>query len=267
MKKYYSIFKIRFINNLQYRPSLIGHIARNFAFAIMEIIVYLAIYNSGSFNLPMDFSQMVSYIWIQQIFMVLFSVVFSDGEIYSAISTGSVTYDLVKPIDLYSKWFSQSAANRVVFTVVNCLPLTIIAVLMPKPYRLTLQIPFGQFCLFLVSTILAFLVVVAFAMLMYISLFYIISQRGVKIIVTAVTSFLSGGEIPLVFFPEKVLAVVQYLPFAAMQNMPLQIFSGTINGMDAVKGTCFQVVWLVILLVIGKVSMRYSLKRVVVQGG
>lgn len=267
MKKYYSIFRIRFINNLQYRAVLIGHIMKNFIFGIMEILVYEALYRTDAFSLHMEFSQLVSYIWMHQIFLILFSVVFSDDEIYSAISTGSVVYDLVRPIGLYGRWFSQSAANRVAFTVVNCMPLTFLAVLIPKPYRLTLQIPISQFVLFLISAALAFLIVVAFAMVMYVSLFYIISQRGVKIIVTAITSFLSGGEIPLVFFPDKVLAVVKYLPFAAMQNMPLQIFSGTISGINTVKGICFQLFWLAALFLIGRLFMNHALKKVVVQGG
>lgn len=267
MKKYASLFRIRFINSLQYRGALIGHILKNYVFGIMEILVYAAIYRTDALRLPMKFSQLVSYVWMRQIIIILFTVVFSDEEIYTAISSGAVVYDLVRPIGLYGKWFSQSAANRVAFTAVNCLPLVFLAALMPKPYRLTLQIPVWQLALFLLSALLSFLVVVAFAMLMYISLFYIISQRGVRIIVTAVVSFLSGGEIPLVFFPEKILAVVKLLPFAAMQNMPLQIFAGTINGMEAVWGIVFQLFWLAALYLLGRICMGCALKRVVVQGG
>ena len=267
MKKYFSLFRIRFINSLQYRVALLGHIFKNFIFAIMEILVYAAIYRTDAFSLPMDFSQLVSYVWMSQTFIILFAVVFGDGEIYSAISSGEVVYDLVRPIGLYGKWFSQSAANRISFAAINCLPLIIVAAFMPEPYRLNLQMPLGQIAMFLISAVLAFLVVVAFAMIMYVSLFYIISQRGVRIIVTAVTSFLSGGEIPLVFFPDRILAVVKLLPFAAMQNMPLQIFTGVISGMDAVKGIGFQLFWLAALCILGQLGMRHALKRVIVQGG
>ena len=267
MKKYISLFRIRLIHSLQYRAALFGHLIKNFAFAMMEIMVYAAIYRSDAFNLPMSFSQLVSYVWMHQIFLVLFRVVFSDSEIYAAISTGSVAYDLVRPIDLYSKWFSQSMANRISYTLVNSLPLIIIATLIPEPYKLTWQITAGQLVLFLISAVLAFLVVVTFAMLMYISLFYIISQRGVKIIVTAVTSFFSGGEIPLLFFPAGVLTVVKYLPFAAMQNMPLQIFAGTVSKSEAVYGIIFQLGWLAVLYILGRLFMQQALKRVIIQGG
>lgn len=267
MKMYMSVFRIRFINNMQYRAVAFGQILTNFAWAFMQILAFTAIYRSGTSGLPMEFSQTVSYIWMQQTLIVLFMVVFADGEIYSAIGSGSIAYELVRPMDLYAKWFCQSAANRVAHTILNCLPVLIVSFVIPEPFRMTLPANIGQLVLFLISSLLALGVVVAFAMLMYISLFYIVSQRGIKIIVTALTVFLSGGVIPLPFFPEPVLAIVKLLPFAAMQNMPLLIYSGNIMGIDAIKGIVFQLFWIVTLFGIGQLTMRNALKKVIVQGG
>ena len=267
MKKYYSILKMRFINRLQYRAAVIGLILKNFLFALTEILMYMALYRTNPNAFPMGLSQIVSYVWMQQILIVLFSVVIEDWEIYSAISSGFICYDLVRPVDLYGRWFCQSAGNRLAITLLGNLPVLLLALIIPKPYRMSMPISLEQLLLFLVSAVLAFAVVMAFAMLMYISLFYIISQRGIRIIVTAVTTFLSGRVVPLPFFPEKVLAVVRMLPFAAMQNMPLQIFCGNITGSAAFKGICFQMVWFVVLWTVGKLFMRQALTRVVVQGG
>lgn len=267
MRMYMSVFRIRFINSLQYRAVTLGAIITRFAWGFMEVLAYSALYHTSNAAFPMEFSQTVSYIWMQQTLIVLFAVVFADGEIYSAIESGSIAYDLVRPVDLYGRWFCQSAANRLAFTIVNCLPALLVALIMPEPYRMSLPLAVGQFLLFLLSTVLALCVVVAFAMLMYISLFYLLSQRGIRIIVTAFTTFLSGGVIPLPFFPEPVLAVVKLLPFAAMQNMPLRIYSGNIAGVDALKGIAFQLFWLAALILIGKVTMGRALKKVIVQGG
>lgn len=267
VKMYFSLFRIRFSHNLQYRAVVLGAIIKGFLWAIMEILGYLALYRTDPAAFPMELSQTVSYVWVHQSLIVLFAVVFADGEIYSAISTGAVVYDLVRPIGLYGRWFCQSASNRLSFALVNCLPVLLLGLIMPQPYGLTLPISIGQFFLFLLSVILAFGVTVAFAMLMYISLFYLISQRGIRIIVTALTSFFSGGVIPLPFFPEPVLRVVQVLPFAAMQNMPLQIFCGNIAEADAVKGIIFQVFWLALLVSAGHAAMGRATKRVIVQGG
>lgn len=267
MNMYMSVFRIRFINNLQYRAVAFGAILTRFLWGFMEILAYSALYHTGNNAFPMKFSQTVSYMWMQETLIVLFSVVFSDGEIYSTIESGSIAYELVRPMDLYGRWFCQSAANRITFTILNCLPALLLALIMPEPYKMCLPLSIGQFLLFLLSTVLALCVVVSFAMLMYISLFYTLSQRGMKIIVTALTGFLSGGIIPLPFFPAPVLAIVKLLPFAAMQNMPLLIYSGTITGTAALKGIVFQLFWLIVLFVIGQLIMRRTLKKVIVQGG
>lgn len=267
MKMYFSIFRIRFINSIQYRSVAVTALITSFIWAFMEILAYFAIYNAGNNTLPMTLNQAVSYAWMKQILMTLFLVVFGDGEIYSSIREGNIAYELVRPMNLYGRWFCKSAANRIAFTVLNCIPLILVALVMPRKYRLVLPQDPAVILLFCISVILALCVVVAFAMLMYIALFYTLSHRGIKIIVTAVTTFLSGGIIPITFFSKEVLTVVRWLPFAAMQNIPLRIFNGDIVGDDILRGIVFQMVWFLLLIGIGQVAMRISVKKVVVQGG
>ena len=47
--------------------------------------------------------------------------------------------------------------------------------------------------------------------------------------VTWLGCFLTG-VIPLAFFPDAVRGVVQWLPFAAMRDIPLRIYCGTLSG-------------------------------------
>lgn len=105
LKVYFSMFRIRFNHNLQYRAAVLGAILKGFLWSMMEILGYLAIYRVGGDSLPMELSRTVSYVWAHESFFVLFSVVFGDGEIYSAIRTGEVAYDLARPVGLYGRWF------------------------------------------------------------------------------------------------------------------------------------------------------------------
>jgi len=91
------------------------------------------------------------------------------------------------------------------------------------------------------------------------------SRYNAIFIITA--DFFAGGYIPLPFFPESVRKAVELTPFAAMQNMPLRIYSGDIAGADAIRGILLQVFWFAAMLTAGKLLMRKSLKRVVSQGG
>ena len=267
MKKYLSVFRIRLINNIQYRTVTFGAVASNIVWVLLELMMYVALYNSAGHVLPMTFSQIVSYIWVKRIVMNMLAVVAYDGEIYSVINNGAVAYELVRPMDLYGKWYSQAVANRVTSTLITCIPVLLIAIILPEPFGLHFPMSIIQVFAFFISVFLALGLVVAFAMLMFITLFYTLSQRGIKIIVTAVSSFLSGGMIPLTFFPEKVLAILKYLPFSSMQSTPLLIYSGNITGTEILKGIAMQIIWMIILIAIGKVLMNHSIKHVVVQGG
>ncbi len=267
VKMYLSLFRIRFHRNLQYRAVVLGAIIKGFFWSLMEVLGYIALYHANLTGFPMELSQTVSYVWAHQSFIVLFTVVFADGEIYSSIRSGTVAYELVRPSKLYGRWFCQSASNRLSFALVNCLPVLLLGLLLPKPYSLTLPSSQAQLILFTVSALLALCVTVAFAMLMYISLFYLVSQRGIQMMVRVTTIFFSGGIIPLPFFPDPVLRIVQWLPFAAMQNMPLQIFCGSIMGTVAAKGICFQIFWLTILVLTGRAAMEQATKKVIINGG
>ena len=267
MSTYIALVKMRFINGLQYRTAALAGIATQFGFGFMFISQYLAFYRTNPTAFPMEIHQVVSYIWIQQAFLALFMTWFFENEIFSAITSGGISYDLARPFDLYSKWYCQCAASRLSRAMLRCMPIIVIAAFLPYPYKLLLPPDIIQFVYFLLSSMLALAVVVAFGMLVYISVFYTMSSVGVRIIGAVLADFFAGSIVPLPFFPDRLKQIVQVLPFAAMQNMPLRIYSGNISGIEALKGLLFQLSWLVILLYFGKLWMSKTLKRVIIQGG
>ncbi len=267
MNTYFALVKMRFINGLQYRAAALAGIATQFGFGFMFISQYLAFYRTNPSAFPMEIVQVVSYIWIQQAFLALFMTWFFEGDIFSAIISGQVSYDLARPMDLYGKWYCQCIASRLSRAVLRCFPIIIIALLLPHPYKLVLPPDITQFLLFLLSSVLALSVVAAFGMLIYISTFYTMSPVGVRIIGAALADFMAGSIVPLPFFPDGFRHIAQILPFAAMQNMPLRIYSGNISGTDALYGVFFQFCWLIILFVFGKMWMNITLKKVIIQGG
>ena len=267
MKKYLSFFRIRFTNGLQYRAAAFAGISTQFVWGMMEILLYKAFYEADAASFPMKFDELTSYIWLQQAFLALFMTWFLENDIFASISSGDIAYELTRPIDLYDMWFMKSLANRLSKAVLRCFPILIIAAFLPKPYGIYLPYNLFTFLLFLVSTLLGLLVVVAFCMLVYITAFYTISPAGVRIIAVSTIEFFSGSVIPLPFLPDNIRSIFELLPFASMQNVPLRIYSGNINGNQLLFSIALQAFWTIALIVIGKLWMKKALTRVVVQGG
>jgi len=238
-----------------------------FAWGFMYILAFAAFYRSNPGSFPMAFSHTVTYIWMQQAFVALFFLWFYDNSIFESIETGSIAYELVRPMDLYSRWFSMTAANRVSRTLLRAIPIFVVAFFLPHPFRLVIPMEFMRWILFAISMVLALGVVLSFSMLVYISAFYTINSAGSRLIIGLTADFLSGAYIPLPFFPGTVRTVAELLPFGSMQNMPLLIFSGYLEGVAIARGIGLQVFWLIALVAIGRFWMSRALKRVVVQGG
>ena len=212
MNKYLSFFRLRFVNSLQYRSAAFAGIATQFFWGLMELLLFSAFYRAGdTAALPMRFDQLASYIWLQQAFLALFMNWYWDEDILSAITEGSIAYELCRPLDLYIMWFARSAASRLAKAVMRCMPILVIAAFLPPPFRLGLPASLPDFLLFLLSMLLGFSVVVAFAMLIYALCFFTISPMGIRIVAMSLMELLSGSVLPLPFLPDKLRAVLELL--------------------------------------------------------
>jgi ABC-2 type transport system permease protein len=267
MRAYISFFKIRFIQGLQYRAAAYAGIATQFAWGFMYIMLYQTFYKSNPKMAPMEFSQLSSYIWLQQAFLALFFTWFLDNDILDLITSGNVAYELCRPLDIYNTWFAKNCSVRLSKAILRCFPILIIAFILPEPYKFSLPSSFITAFLFIIAMILALVVVVSYCMLVYIFTFYTISPVGVRIALVMTADFLSGGLVPLPFMPDWFTKYIYLSPFAAMQNVPFRIYSGNIQLHEAVSAILLQIVWAIVLIVLGKVVLSKALKRVVVQGG
>ena len=265
MRVYMSLFRIRFINGLQYRAAALAGLTTQFAWGFMEILAFSAFYRANPAAFPMEFKHLVSYIWIQQAFLALFMPWGYNSNIVETIVSGNIAYDMARPIDIYDRWFFETIADRVSRAALRCFPVLFVAFILPEPFKMTLPPNLFQLLSFFISAFLGMLAVSAYNMLDNTSTFYTMSRYNT--VFTILADFLMGGYVPLPFFPEPFRKVAELLPFAAMQNMPLRIYSGDITGKDAVIGITLQIFWVAVMLILGKLLMKRALKRVVAQGG
>lgn len=267
MKKYWSFFRIRFIHGLQYRAAALSGMVTQFFWGIMQILLFHAFYEASPDSFPMDFQAFSTYIWLQQAFLALFMTWFWESQLFEFITSGNVAYELCRPVRLYHMWFVRGLAVRLSKAVLRCMPILIFAWFLPEPYGLSIPGDMKIWFLTLISMILGLLFVVAFGMIVYMSVFYTISSQGTKIMITSLSEFLSGSVIPLPFLPGGIREFVSLLPFASAQNVPFRIFGGDLTGSDLYISLALQIFWLITALLLGLMLEKRALKRIVIQGG
>lgn len=267
MKKYIAFFGLRMRTGLQYRTAAVAGLITQFVWGIMLVLGYAVFYKSNPNSFPMELSALCSYVWLSQAFLALLNTNNFEGELFEAVSSGGVAYEMCRPIRLYELWFARSMAHRLSGTMLRCLPVLLFAGLLPQPYGLRPPANLTVLLWTVLSLLLSLLVVVALTLLVYICTFYTVSSLGVRIFSMALGEFLSGALLPLPFFPEGVRTLVELLPFAALNNVPFRIYGGDIVGTELLVRVGLQLFWAVALVLLGRLWMARAVRQVALQGG
>lgn len=267
MKMYLSYFKLRFSTSLQYRAAAIAGIATQLFFGLIFIMVYLAFYESNSSNYPMKLNELVTYLWLNQIFFSLVYMFYKDKEIFNLIKTGNIAYELVRPQKLYYMWFFKIIAQRLANVSLRCLPVIIVAMLLPKPLGLSLPYSFLHFIMFIVTLLIGSLLMTSIITLYHIITLYTLNEKGIPHLFMAVSDILSGGVVPIPFFPGFLQIIANILPFRYVSDLSFRIYSNNVGLQEGLSGILIQITWFIIITVISNIILNKSMKKIVVQGG
>ena len=267
MRKYLAFFKVRFFSGLQYRGASVSAVTTQMVWGLMECLAYRALHESNSAAFPMEYDAIVSYIWLKESCLMLFSTWNMDNDIVDQIANGGIAYELCRPVSLYKMWFSRLIGGRLATTVLKCVPVLTIAFLMPEPFKMNLPASPQAFFLFLLTMALGLGVTAAFCLLVYVLTFFTISPYGWRTLLMATLELLTGQIVPIPFMPESVRRAVELLPFAAMSNVPFRVYSGDLAGGEMWAAIGLQIFWMWALILAGKALSRKAVRQVVIQGG
>lgn len=267
MKSYLSYFKLKFKIGLQYRIAALAGIATQIFFGFVYISVYIACYESGSDNIPMPLDQLVSYLWLCQAFFSLVYLWYKDKDIINLIKTGNIAYELTKPQDLYFMWASKILGERLSKCVLRFLPVIILAVMLKEPYNLILSIELPRLLLFIISFILSSFLMTFLILLYHIICLFTLDEKGIINIFMVGADILSGLAIPIPFFPKFLQNITNVLPFRYISDFPFRLYVGNINISSAYIGIIVQMIWIIILIILGRILTKKALRKAVIQGG
>jgi ABC-2 type transport system permease protein len=267
MRPYLSLLRVRFINGLQYRAAAFGGLATQVFWALMLVFMYRAFYAGAESANGFTYKDLVTFVWLQQAFLSFLFLYDWDIELLDMITTGSISYELCRPVNIYQVWYVKLLSKRLARCAMRFAPVIVLGFLMPHPYNLALPESPLSLLLFLAALLLGLLLLVAISMLIYISIFKTMSPIGSIGIISVVGEFFAGMTIPVPLMPAWLQAVCKALPFRWTADFPLRVYSGSIGAAEALRGIGVQAFWIAALALAGALVMKKVTRLTLVQGG
>ena len=267
MKPYVSLLKVRFLNGLQYRAAALGGLVTQFFWGGMLVLIYRAFYGGSDIANGYAYKDLVSATWLQQAFLAFVMLYDWDSEMLDSIMTGSISYELTRPVDLYRLWYVKIISKRLAMAALRFAPIVIAAFFMPRPYNLSPPDSLPAFMLFIVTLFLGLILLGALSMLIYISVFKTMSPIGSMTAFSLLSEFFGGLTIPVPLMPAWLQNVCMALPYRCIGDLPFRVYTGHIGVSGAFFGIAAQLLWIAVLVAAGMYWMNRVTRLAAVQGG
>jgi ABC-2 type transport system permease protein len=270
LRPYLAALRARFHLTLQYRAAALAGVATQFWWGGMKIMILAAFYH-GAAGAPMSLTQVVTYTWLGQAFLVLLPW-YADPDVTEMVRTGAVAYERLRPVDTYAYWYARALAWAIARVIPRAIPIALIAgLLLPavglETWSLRPPPSVGAGVLFAVSMACAALLSTAMVQIITGVVVATLSDRGANAMAPALSNLLSGGIVPLLLFPAGLRDALFLQPFAGLVDIPYRIYLGQLAGQGALAGIGLQLGWTLVLALLGRAFLGRSLARLQLQGG
>ena len=271
LRPFWAVVSARYRIILQYRAAAFAGFVTQLFWGAVRRMILAAFYASATGPQPMNMVEIVAYVWLGQALlgMLPWNV---DADFRQQVRDGTIAYDLLRPLDLYAYWYGRAMAFRVAAPTLRGIPMVLFAMLLLPAVGLgewALMTPHSTAALagFVVALVLAALLATAVTQLAHISMLWTISGIGMDRVLTMLVTIFSGLTIPLPLFPDWLQPFLRWQPFRGLADVPYRIYSGNIPPLDAVPELVFVLVWIVVLVGLGRAILHRGVRRMVVQGG
>lgn len=265
MTAYTAVLSARFRTLLQYRGAALAGVGTRLFWGLIRVMIFDAFYRSSPAQQPIGIGEMVAYIWLGQAFLAVLPAIGAvDGELRAMIRSGTVAYELLRPVDLYTFWYSRVMAGRLAPTVLQAPLVLLFAAVV---FRFGPPPSAASGLAWAAATVAALLLSTAITTLVSLSLLWTLSGEGVSRIIPPLSYALSGLLVPVPLCPGWVQAILNFLPFVGLVDLPFRLYLGHLPPEAVLAVVAHQLAWTAGLVLFGRWLLARAARRLVVQGG
>jgi ABC-2 type transport system permease protein len=271
LRPYLAAFAARFQLTLQYRAAALAGFGTQCWWGALKIMVLTAFFAGAAHAQPMSLSHAITYTWLGQAFLI-FLPWNADPEIAEMVRSGAVAYDRLRPIDTWGWWYARSIA----WTTARVAPRAVLmfafaAILLPLAglgrWGLAPPASAQAWVLFPLAMIGVALLSASITVLIDVVTVATLSDRGANLLIAPFSNLLSGGIVPLAFYPDWLRPALRLQPFAGLIDTPFRIYFGELAGWHAAAALGVQLAWALVFAAFGCWWLGRVMGRLQVQGG
>ncbi|MGW7691939.1 ABC transporter permease [Streptomyces asiaticus] len=266
MRLYAAVAVSGFKRYATYRVATVAGVFTNTVFGFILAYTYTALWDERPHLGGYDLAQALTFVWLGQ--ALLAAVALMGGgfqeELQERIRSGDIAVDLYRPVDL-QMWWLATELGRALFQLLGrgVVPMAVGALV----FELRLPASPLTWLWFLLAVALAVCVGFAVRYLVSLASFWLLDGTGLAMLSGLLCLFFSGMILPLNVFPGQLGEIARALPWAAMLQVPADVFLEERRGSGLLAAFAFQVGWAVALLAAGRAVQSAATRKVVVQGG
>lgn len=261
---YRSVAAAAFRQYSTYRMATAAGIFTNVVFGFIRAsILFTAISGAGGELSGYTVAQAATYVWLGQALLAPIEA-FGTREVSQRVHQGDIAIDLLRPVSFLGLHYAQKLGRSGFLLLGRGIPPLLVGAVVTG-----LALPEDPFSYLLGAASVLLAITVAFLadMLVNLAAFWLVETRGLTIVYTAVMNLLSGFLIPILWFPDWLLAIARATPFPSMIQTPIDTLSGRLSPAEALPLVGAQIGWVLVLALAAQAVLRAGVRSVEVQGG
>ncbi|OLP60242.1 hypothetical protein BJF93_14860 [Xaviernesmea oryzae] len=229
-----------------------------------RISIWRSVYHGRQHVAGVTEAEMITYALIGATLLSHWDGALIVREIGKAILSGQIGATLMRPVSFPGALFAEQLGPRLLQFGFVCLPVITI---LSAVYGIAPPASLGHGLLFLVyivvSTTLLFLIAIFFGLLS----FWVLEAHSLEWFMRGLTALLSGGLVPLWFFPPVLGTVAHALPFAWITYHPMACYLGQNDLLESATLLVGGCGWVAALAIVNHLLWRSASRHVTAHGG
>ncbi|TDC01710.1 ABC transporter permease [Nonomuraea longispora] len=261
MPLYARLVRYGFRKHSTYVAAALAGAFTNSVFGVLRAYILIALWQARPGLAGYDIADAITYCFVTQAFIAPMQLFGGGLAIPERIRSGDIALDLVRPAPLQAWSFAEDVGRASYLFLVRGIPPMLVGAAV---FGVVVPGDPGRWAAFMAGFALAVVVSFGWRYLIALSVCWLIDDRGVAVLSMVLTTFFSGMMLPLHIFPGWLADVARSLPWAAMVQLPTDLYLGKAAVMETLA---FQAFWATVLLVLGALATRAIRHKVVIQGG